>query len=158
MEKESLYHFVMRKFEDKYDKGGNPYITHLLSVQKRFTDRYGCMDYDCVVACVLHDILEDTDTTEQELLDVECVTERAVELVKILTRQKDEPYWAYIRRVAVDEEARRIKLCDLEDNMDITRLHILKDSDVGLLRRYLTAWNFLMGYSTNEESRQKEKK
>ena len=155
MEKESLYHFVMRKFEGKYDKGGNPYITHLLSVQKRFTDRYGGMDCDCVVACLLHDILEDTDTTEEELLEVEYVTERVVSLVKILTRKKDETYMEYIRRVAVVEAARRIKICDLEDNMDITRLHILKDSDVGLLRRYLMAWNFLMGYSTNEESRQK---
>lgn len=143
MEKESLYHFVMRKFEDKYDKGGNPYITHLLSVQKRFTDRYGSNDVDCYVACVLHDILEDTDTTEQELLDVEYVTERVIALVKILTRQKDEPYRAYIRRVALNSDARKIKLCDLEDNMDITRLHILKDSDFGLLRRYLTAWNYL---------------
>lgn len=152
MEKESLYHFVMRKFEGKYDKGGNPYITHLLSVQKRFTDRYGSNDVDCYVACVLHDILEDTETTEEELLEVEYVTERAVELVKILTRRKDEPYRAYIRRVAVVEEARRIKICDLEDNMDITRLHILKDSDIGLLRRYLTAWNFLNGrYIKNEE-------
>lgn len=155
MEKESLYHFVMRKFEDKYDKGGNPYITHLLSVQKRFTDKYGSNDVDCNVACVLHDILEDTETAEEELLEVECVTERVVALVKVLTRQKDETYMAYIRRVAVVEAARRIKICDLEDNMDITRLHILKDSDVGLLRRYLTAWNFLMGHSTNEESRQK---
>ena len=154
MEKESLYHFVMRKFEDKYDKGGNPYITHLLSVQKRFTDRYGSNDVDCNVACVLHDILEDTETTEEELLDVEYVTERVVELVKILTRKKDETYRAYIRRVAVVEAARRIKICDLEDNMDITRLHILKDSDVGLLRRYLTAWNFLNSrYIKNEESK-----
>lgn len=152
MEKESLFKFLERKFEDKYDKGGNPYLLHLFSVQKRFTDMYGSRDCDCVVACLLHDILEDTDTTEQELLDVEYVTERAVELVKILTRQKDEPYRAYIRRVAVVEAARRIKVCDLEDNMDITRLHILKDSDFGLLRRYLTAWNFLMGYSTNEQS------
>ena len=154
MEQESLYHFVMRKFKDKYDKGGNPYITHLLSVQKRFTDRYGCMDYDCVVACVLHDILEDTETTEDELLEVEYVTERVITLVKILTRQKDETYMAYIRRVAVVEAARRIKICDLLDNMDITRLHILKDSDIGLLRRYLTAWNFLMRYPTNEQSTQ----
>lgn len=154
MEKESLFKFLKRKFEDKYDKGGNPYLLHLFSVQKRFTDMYGSRDYDCVVACLLHDILEDTDTTEQELLDVEFVTERVIELVKILTRKKDETYMAYIRRVAVVEAARRIKICDLEDNMDITRLHILKDSDVSLLRRYLTAWNFLMGYSTNEQSTQ----
>ena len=154
MEKESLYHFVMRKFDGKYDKGGNPYITHLLSVQERFTDRYGSNDVDCYVACVLHDILEDTETTEQELLDVEYVTERVIALVKILTRKKDETYRAYIRRVAVVEAARRIKICDLEDNMDITRLHILKDSDVGLLRRYLTAWNFLNSrYIKNEESK-----
>ena len=154
MEKESLYHFVMRKFEDKYDKGGNPYALHLLSVQKRFTDRYGCMDYDCVVACVLHDILEDTDTTEQELLDVEYVTERAVELVKILTRKKDEPYREYIRRVGVIEETRRIKVCDLEDNMDITRLSSFSVEDFSLLKRYWDAWNFLNGrYIKNEESK-----
>lgn len=154
MEKESLFKFLERKFKDKYDKGGNPYALHLFSVQKRFTDKYGSRDYDCVVACLLHDILEDTDTTEQELLDVEYVTERVVAFVKILTRQKNETYMAYIRRVAVVEEARRIKICDLEDNMDITRLHILKDSDIGLLRRYLTAWNFLNGrYIKNEESK-----
>lgn len=154
MGKENLHHFLERKFKDKYDKGGNPYVTHLLSVQGFFMNKYGYMDCDCLVACVLHDILEDTDTTEQELLDVEFVTERVVELVKILTRQKDEPYRAYIRRVAVVEDARRIKICDLEDNMDITRLHILKDSDIGLLRRYLTAWNFLNGrYIKNEKSK-----
>lgn len=153
MEQESLCHFVMRKFEDKYDKGGNPYITHLLSVQKRFTDRYGCMDYDCVVACVLHDILEDTDTTEQELLDVEYVTERAVELVKILTRRKDETYMEYIRRVAMNPFARPIKLCDLEDNMDITRLSSFSIEDFSLLKRYWEAWNFLNSrYIKNEKS------
>lgn len=154
MEKESLFKFLERKFEGKYDKGGNPYITHLLSVQERFTHRYGGMDCDCMVACLLHDILEDTETTEEELLAVNCVTERAVELVKILTRQKDETYMAYIRRVAVIEEARRIKVCDLEDNMDITRLSSFSVEDFSLLKRYWKAWNFLNGgYIKNEESK-----
>ena len=152
MKKEGLYHFVMRKFEGKYDKGGNPYITHLLSVQKRFTDRYGGMDCDCVVACVLHDILEDTETTEEELLEVEYVTERAVELVKVLTRKKDETYMEYISRVGGVEATRRIKLCDLEDNMDITRLSSFSVEDFSLLKRYWEAWNFLNGrYIKNEE-------
>lgn len=155
MGKENLHQFLKRKFKDKYDKGGNPYTIHLFSVAECFSNRYSFWgNKDCVVACLLHDILEDTDTTEQELMEVEFVNERVVELVKILTRQKDETYMEYIRRVAVVEETRRIKICDLEDNMDITRLHILKDSDIGLLRRYLTAWNFLMGYSTNEQSTQ----
>lgn len=154
MEKESLFKFLERKFEDKYDKGDNPYLRHLFSVQKRFTDKYRSRDCDCVVACLLHDILEDTDTTEQELLDVEYVNERVVELVKILTRQKDEPYRAYIRRVAVVEEARRIKVCDLEDNMDITRLSSFSVEDFSLLKRYWDAWNFLNGrYIKNEESK-----
>lgn len=154
MEKERLYHFVMRKFKDKYDKGGNPYITHLLSVQKRFMDRYGGMDCDFWVACVLHDILEDTETTEKELLEVECVNERVVELVKILTRRKDETYMAYIRRVAVVEAARWIKICDLEDNMDITRLSSFSVEDFSLLKRYWDAWNFLNSrYIKNEESK-----
>lgn len=154
MEKESLFKFLERKFKDKYDKGGNPYALHLLSVQKRFTDKYGSRDYDCVVACLLHDILEDTETTEEELLDVEYVTERVVELVNILTRQKDETYMAYIRRVAVIEAARRIKICDLEDNMDITRLSSFSVEDFSLLKRYWEAWNFLNSrYIKNEESK-----
>lgn len=154
MEKESLHHFLNRKFKDKYDKGGNHYVTHLLSVQERFTNRYGFMDSDCVVTCLLHDILEDTDTTEQELLDVEFVTERVVELVKILTRKKDETYMAYLRRVAVVEAARKIKICDLEDNMDITRLSSFSVEDFSLLKRYWEAWNFLNGrYIKNEESK-----
>lgn len=154
MEKESLFKFLERKFKDKYDKGGNPYVTHLLSVQGFFMNKYGFMDCDCLVACVLHDILEDTDTTEQELLDVEYVTERVVELVKILTRQKYETYMEYIRRVAVDEDARRIKLCDLLDNMDITRLSSFSIEDFSLLKRYWDAWNFLNSrYIKNEESK-----
>lgn len=154
MEKESLFKFIERKFKDKYDKGGNPYALHLFSVQKRFTDKYGSRDYDCMVACLLHDILEDTETTEEELLDVEYVTERVVELVKILTRKKDEPYRAYIRRVALNSDARKIKLCDLEDNMDITRLSSFSVEDFSLLKRYWEAWNFLNGrYIKNEKSK-----
>ena len=90
--------------------------------------------------------------TEQERPDVEYVTERVVELVNILTRQKDETYMAYIRRVAVVEAARRIKICDLEDNMDITRLSSFSVEDFSLLKRYWEAWNFLNGrYIKNEE-------
>ena len=149
-----MFKFLERKFKDKYDKGGNPYALHLFSVQKRFTDKYGSRDYDCVVACLLHDILEDTETTEEELLDVSFVNERVLELVKILTRRKDETYMGYIRRVACDNDAREIKLCDLEDNMDITRLSSFNVEDFSLLKRYWEAWNFLNSrYIKNEKSK-----
>lgn len=155
MGKENLHQFLKRKFKDKYDKGGNPYTIHLFSVAECFSNRYSFWgNKDCVVACLLHDILEDTDTTEQELMEVEFVNERVVELVKILTRQKDETYMAYIRRVAADDDARRIKLCDLVDNMDITRLSSFSVEDFSLLKRYWDAWNFLNGrYIKNEESK-----
>ena len=85
--KEPLWDFIERKFQGKFDKGGNPYVIHLCSVQKRFMDKRGKSFFECNVASLLHDILEDTDTTEEELLNVSFVNERVLELVKILTRR-----------------------------------------------------------------------
>lgn len=128
--------FVISKFSGIVDKGGNPYIEHLFSV----ADKFEREAYDIAL---LHDILEDTDTTEEELLSIDGITPFIIEKVKILTRSKSETYFQYIDRVSEDDYASYIKMADLEDNMDITRYKELNDDCFSLLKRYHKAYKIL---------------
>ncbi len=60
-----------------------------------------------------------------------------------LTRRESETYQEFIERVRVNPIARRVKLADLEDNMDIQRLPTLTEKDAERLKKYLDAWNSL---------------
>ncbi len=63
-----------------------------------------------------HDILEDTDITEEELATV--LNEFGLEAVKALTRSKDQTYFDYIeKQVLTNPLASLVKLADLEDNI-----------------------------------------
>lgn len=104
-------------FEGKTDKGGNPYMLHLLSVSY-----YMESEYDKVVA-ILHDVIEDTKAKKEELIDLGFPKE-IVESVEILTRKTKEDYSAYIERIIASENltALNVKLSDLKNNMDISRI------------------------------------
>ena len=70
-------------------------------------------------------------------------SEAVVEAVDSLTRRQGESYDAFIERAAHHPIARRVKLADLEDNMNIRRLNTLTDKDQARLVRYLKAWRSL---------------
>ncbi len=120
------------------DKAGGPYILHPLRMM--FT-----MDTPAErMVAVLHDIVEDTGWTLEALLR-EGFPEDIVEAVACLTRQQDESYEAFIERAAQHPLARRVKLADLEDNMDARRLETLTQKDQSRMARYLKAWRRLKG-------------
>ena len=120
------------------DKAGGPYILHPLRMMLT-------MDTPAERAvAVLHNIVEDTEWT-LEALRREGFSEGIVEAVAYLTRQQDESYEAFIERVAQHPIARRVKLAELEDNMDVRRLETLTKKDQSLLARYLKAWQRLKG-------------
>ena len=61
-----------------------------------------------------------------------------------VTRRDEETYEAFVRRSAAHPISRRVKLADLEDNMDLRRISgEIKDNDVDRLRRYQRAWHNL---------------
>lgn len=60
-----------------------------------------------------------------------------------LTRREGESYEEFVTRAAAHPVARRVKLADLEDNMDVRRTGTLSDKDVERLGRYLRAWRRL---------------
>ncbi len=104
-------------FARKVDKGGNPYMIHLLSVSYFMEN-----ELDKTVA-ILHDILEDTEVTKEELKEFGYPNE-VLDAVEILTRKDKEDYSVYIERIISSDNltALNVKLYDLKNNMDISRI------------------------------------
>jgi (p)ppGpp synthase/HD superfamily hydrolase len=106
------------------DQGGAPYIAHPRRVAQRVADRGGTVEQRA--AALLHDVLEDTEVTEDDLRAAD-VPEAVVSAVVALTRT-DETYEAAVRRAAAHPVARLVKRCDLEDNTDPDRLALLDEA------------------------------
>jgi GTP diphosphokinase / guanosine-3',5'-bis(diphosphate) 3'-diphosphatase len=128
-------------FDGHTDKGQQPYILHCLRVMNGvapFTIR--------MTAAVLHDVVEDYKITKISLDDLIKMgfSAQVIQLVGLLTHDKDKvPYMDYIKAIALNEDARLIKMKDLEDNSQITRLKGLGKKDFDRLEKYCTAYEYL---------------
>jgi hypothetical protein len=117
-------------------KDGSPYILHPLRLMvKMRTD-------DERMAAVLHDVVEDTTVTFDDLQKAG-IPDSALEAVKLLTHDPSVPYDDYVQRLKDHPIARRVKLADLEDNSDIRRLSGIEEKDLARLRKYHRAWQIL---------------
>ncbi|MGL4739966.1 MAG: GTP pyrophosphokinase [Sarcina sp.] len=110
--------FVTVLFESKVDKGGYPYINHLLAVENGVFD-----SEECRIVALLHDVLEDTEKTEEDLKELG-VSRELIDSVKRLTRREGVSYNQYIDQLLESNDivALRVKKADLEHNMDIRRI------------------------------------
>lgn len=116
------------------DKSGVEYILHPLRVMER-----GKTEVEKICG-VLHDVVEDSDWTIDDLKN-EGFSEEVISVIKCLTKESDnEDYDEFIERIAKDPIATKVKLNDLLDNMDITRLNELTDQDLHRLNKYLRAY------------------
>ena len=105
------------------DKSGKPYILHPLRVMNAVLAE-GHSE-DVAIAAVLHDVVEDTDTTIDEIYKLFGGT--VAETVDALTRREGESYNTYVKRVLDFRRATIVKLYDIFDNIDIHRL--VRDMD-----------------------------
>lgn len=104
-------------FKHDLDKGGHPYLIHLLYVYNHVQT-----EEEKVVA-LLHDIIEDKDVSEDELLDIG-IPKKIVDDILVLTRVKPKDYKEYINYIVSNgsAEALSVKLADLKNNMDMSRI------------------------------------
>ena len=121
---------------DQKDRYGAPYILHPLRVMARMET-----PLEKTVA-VLHDVVEDTDWTFDRLRD-EGFGPPVIEALDCLTKRSGEEYMDFVRRSAQNPLARRVKLADLEDNMDLRRVPESSQPDPARWERYLAAWRWL---------------
>jgi (p)ppGpp synthase/HD superfamily hydrolase len=119
------------------DKVGQPYVLHPLRMMSRL------QSVEERMAAVLHDVVEDTPHTLDELRALG-YPEAVLAAVDCLTRRATESYEEFIARAKVNPIARRVKLADIEDNMDIRRLEEVSEKDRQRLNRYRRAWAVLI--------------
>lgn len=128
---------AVEKHKNQTDKAGNPYILHPLHVMENVNSKEG------KIVAILHDIIEDTDITENYLLKIG-LSKRIVDAVVALTRSEDIDYQEYIKTLSSNPLAKEVKLADLEHNMDLKRLPTLEEKDLERNRKYQIAYHYLI--------------
>lgn len=127
---------IEKLFEGKVDKGGYPYLNHLHEVSSKVEGD------DAKLIGLLHDVIEDTEMTRDELLELG-YSEHIVSSIEVLTRKKGEDYPDYIERIIAsnNKDALNVKLADLNHNMDISRIKNPTVNDVDRIeKRYRPAY------------------
>lgn len=129
------------KHKRQVDKAGLPYILHPLRIMMRLrTD-----DQELMQIAALHDVVEDSDITLEQL-EIMGFSGVVLDALKLLTHESSVPYQEYVEKMKGNWYALRVKLEDLRDNSDITRLKGVSDKDVERMRKYHHAYLQVKGY------------
>ena len=124
--------------KNQVDKTGVPYVFHPMHLAEQMKDEYGC----CVA--LLHDVIEDTDMTFEDL-EKEGFPKDVINALKLLTHDISIPYMDYVREIKKNELARKVKLADLRHNSDLSRLDIVDEKAISRQQKYLQAIELLEG-------------
>lgn len=117
------------------DKFGIPYIFHPAHLAELMDT-----EDECIVA-ILHDVVEDTDVTFEELEKE--FSKEAIDALKLLTHDKKVPYEKYILNLKDNPIAKKVKLADLKHNSDKTRLEHITPKDIIRNKKYEKAIRLL---------------
>lgn len=121
------------------DKQGEPYILHPIRVMM------GVQDEQARIVGVLHDVVEDTDVT---LDDIRAAgfSEDILTALSLVTHDSNQPYADYVIACKANDIARQVKLSDLRDNSNLNRLLLRPekfDTDAARMRKYVLSYRFL---------------
>jgi len=133
---EKAIRIAAQAHEGQRDKAGASYILHPLRVMMKMTTETER------ITAVLHDVIEDTDWT-MERLRREGFHGEILGALDCLTRQNGEEYEKFIERVKWNPLAVKVKIADLEDNLDVSRLKEVTDADTKRLKKYELALQML---------------
>ena len=116
------------------DKGGSPYILHPIRVMMSLNTE------EEKIVGVLHDVVEDSEDWDFDRLREEGFAEDIVSALKSVTKQSDaENYEAFIERARRNQIGRNVKIADIKDNLDVTRIGTLKEKDLLRINKYKNA-------------------
>ncbi|MEZ6133340.1 MAG: hypothetical protein R3C53_00380 [Pirellulaceae bacterium] len=138
---------VVTKFKGITDRDGEPYVMHCLRVMM------GVSDPLAQQVAVMHDLVEDTDVTLDDLRQ-RGFCKAVVEAIDLVTHRAEDSYADYVVRLADNELARQVKMSDLRDNGAMGRVLYRTDRlerDLNRIRRYILSYQFLT-YRIDEAS------
>jgi (p)ppGpp synthase/HD superfamily hydrolase len=124
--------------EGQVDKGGAPYILHPLQVMLRLQDP------EARTVAVLHDVVEDSPVSLEDLRE-QGFSEGVLSALEALTKREGEDYQAFVERAGRDPLARQVKLADLAENSDLSRISAPSAKDLERVAKYRRAIDYLEG-------------
>ena len=125
-------------FKGRFDKAGKPYILHCLAVMNQMPQD----DEELMAIAVLHDVVEDTKVTFNDLSQ-QGFSRRVITALQLLTHNHDTSYDDYVRALAGNPDAKKVKIADLRHNSDITRMKGLETKDFDRLEKYHRSYIYL---------------
>ena len=126
-----------KQHDGQFDKAGLPYIFHPCHLAEQMGD-----DELAICTALLHDVVEDTDMTFEDLR-AEGFSEEVLSALKSLTHDKSDPYMDYVARIKGNPIATAVKLADLRHNSDLTRLSVVDDKALARVKKYAEAIKLL---------------
>ena len=128
--------------KNQVDKSGMPYVFHPFHVAEQMTDEAA------TIVALLHDVVEDTDYTLEDLA-AEGFGKEILEAVALMTHEDDVPYLDYVAKLKENPIARAVKLADLAHNSDLSRIGEIDDDTRERLEKYKKAMALLEGSIAN---------
>ena len=116
------------------DKGGNPYILHPLRLMLQMDSE------EEMIVAILHDVVEDSEKWSFDKLKEEGFSKKIINSLRSVTKEnKNEDYEKFIDRSIKDKIGRKVKIADISDNLDISRLKEVTDKDILRINKYKKA-------------------
>ena len=118
--------------KDQVDKGGVPYVFHPFHIAEQMQSE------EAIIVALLHDVVEDTRYTIDELAAMG-FSERVITALVLLTHNESVPYLEYVAKIKDNTIAKEVKLADLKHNSDLTRLDNVDDKTRQRVEKYAKA-------------------
>lgn len=122
--------------KNQVDKSGMPYVFHPFHLAEQMDDEYS------VCVALLHDVVEDTDITIEELI-IEGFPKEVINAIELMTHSDSVPYLDYVKIIKNNPIARKVKLADLMHNSDLSRLDKIDDKVLERVAKYKKAIGIL---------------
>ena len=128
--------FAYEAHNGQTDKSGVPYIYHPIHLAEQMKDE------DTTICALLHDMVEDTKYTLEDLKNMGFSSE-VIKALALLTHDKRVPYLDYVRKIKENKIASAVKLADLQHNSDLSRLDVVDDQALWRIHEYHRAIGLL---------------
>jgi len=133
---EKAIHIAVNAHFGQKDKSGSPYILHPLRVM------HAVDTTDAKITAILHDVVEDTPVTFDDLIEAG-IPKHLVITLRLLTHTDNLSYEDYIMRLSENPLAVKVKLADLKDNMDLSRMKEVSEDNIELFQKYVSSYRYL---------------
>ena len=123
--------FAAQQHQGQFDKAGRPYVLHCLKVMHYLKSD----DDELSSIAVLHDVVEDTGATYQDLTQLG-MSDRVVQGIRCMTKLPGQTPDEYLQQVLSNHDSVLVKMADLRHNSDIRRLKGVTDKDIRRVEKY----------------------